>query len=891
MIAADVPPSPHDESEVHGSSDSSFTAIPFGDYVLEREIGHGGMGVVYQARQLSLNRTVAVKLLLLGRYASAESIERLRREAQSAAALQHPNIVAIHEVGEHDGQHFIAMEFVEGRNLAEILGDGPLPPKRAAEYACAIARAIHHAHQKGVLHRDLKPSNVLIDQEDKVRLTDFGLAKKLDGSGDLTNTGQLVGTPNYLSPEAAAGGAAEVGPASDIYGIGALLYELLTGLPPFQANSLQETLLRIRDSEPIRPRVLNSDVPHDLETICLQCLAKEPKRRYASAALLAEDLQAFLEGRPVQARRPGLFLIFQKWAQRNIAAVLVGSAILVIGSSVFFGIKSERAVARQNSALHNAEQAARNGDWSLALHHLRSPNLDDYADTIDSGLRIVEALTALSQPDRARAEIEKLHRRSDLGRYRGRVLLRLAEHELFAEATFKSGLDHVAEASAAGLDQADEAFAQGLLAESTPEALASFERALGFNPFHHAAHRHNLGLQLLLGRHEQLVPHLKVFRALFPNDPSPGVIEAVRLALDGRLAEAKQVLASLQSLSENVGQASSLPVHGASLPRVSDGRMKPQLADKMSTPHFQKGSQDVFNEEAWKILRSNLDIIAEAPKIFDLEGLLKRDEPQSPKPAAFILKAASLFLNSGQTSGSSDSSNLRFPRLPSINNGIQAGVQSLAELMMPSSSNSQSAVENIKLACQKHPDGLLPLAAGLLLEPRRPDRPDELPQFLRGQTDLFQMAAQLPSLIPNTQRLARFMAALGQVELGLRLEPPEPKERQAALHNLEWFRGLTNVTTVEYKACFDLAFELQAFDLAREFLSRWEPLQPREPVVTRSRIVLELASGAYGNALPLIDSLLAKDPENRWALAKRQEAIRKIEDLAKSSGLNQPSAQ
>ena len=210
---------------------------------------------------------------------------------------------------------------------------------------------------------------------------------------------------------------------------------------------------------------------------------------------------------------------------------------------------------------------------------------------------------------------------------------------------------------------------------------------------------------------------------------------------------------------------------------------------------------------------------------------------------------------------------------------------------MPSSSNSQSAVENIKLACQKHPDGLLPLAAGLLLEPRRPDHPDELRRFLRGQTDLFQMAAELPSLIPNTQRLARFMAALGQVELGLRLQPPDPKERQAALHNLEWFRGLTNVTTVEYKACFDLAFELQAFDLAREFLSRWEPLQPGEPVVTRSRIALELASGAYGKALRLIDGLLAKDPENRWALAKRQEAIRKIDDLAKSSGLNQPSAQ
>ena len=255
----------------------------FGDYELLEEIARGGMGVVYRARQKSLNRTVALKMMLSGQFAQPEFVQRFRAEAEAIAQLQHPNIVAIHEVGEHAGQPFFSMDFVGGRTLAEIVHEGPLPVKRAATYLKVIAEAVHYAHQHGILHRDLKPSNVLIDSSDQPRITDFGLAKRLTADSELTLTGQVLGSPNYLSPEQAAGRQAAVGPASDVYALGAMLYHLVSGRPPFQADALTTLLRQVMETEPVALRLLNASIPRDLETICLKCLEKEPSRRYASA--------------------------------------------------------------------------------------------------------------------------------------------------------------------------------------------------------------------------------------------------------------------------------------------------------------------------------------------------------------------------------------------------------------------------------------------------------------------------------------------------------------------------------------------------------------------------------------------------------------------------------
>jgi outer membrane protein assembly factor BamB/tRNA A-37 threonylcarbamoyl transferase component Bud32 len=283
----------------------------FGDYELLEEVARGGMGVVYKARQRSLNRVVALKMILAGQLATEEDVQRFYAEAQMAANLQHPNIVSIHEVGEHDGQHFFSMDFVEGWSLAELVRENPLPPAQAARYVQTVAEAIHYAHQQGVLHRDLKPANVLIDPFAQPRVTDFGLAKRLGQAGGQTITGAIVGTPSYMPPEQAAGERDKLGPASDVYSLGAVLYELVTGRPPFRAANLMDTLRQVLEAEPAPPRLLNPSVSRDLETIILKCLAKQPGRRYASAEELANDLKAFREGRPIQARRAG-------WAERAL---------------------------------------------------------------------------------------------------------------------------------------------------------------------------------------------------------------------------------------------------------------------------------------------------------------------------------------------------------------------------------------------------------------------------------------------------------------------------------------------------------------------------------------------------------------------------------------------
>jgi eukaryotic-like serine/threonine-protein kinase len=308
----------------------------FGDYELLEEIAHGGMGVVYRARRVSLNRAVAVKMLLFGEFASDDLVERFRAEAAAAAGLHHQNIVAIHEVGECDGRHFFSMDLVAGKSLAELVRDQPLPPRRAASYLKAIAMAIHYAHQQGVLHRDLKPSNVLIDEHDQPRITDFGLAKRLDPGNEITPSGQVLGSPSYLSPEQAAGKRGEVGVHSDVYCLGALLYHLLTGRPPFVGETIPQTLDQVLHNDPVSPRLLNPSVPRDLETICLKCLEKDPPRRYASAQGLADDLNRFLNREPIRARPLGIPFKLARWCRRKPALAGVFGLLVVLAAGAIW---------------------------------------------------------------------------------------------------------------------------------------------------------------------------------------------------------------------------------------------------------------------------------------------------------------------------------------------------------------------------------------------------------------------------------------------------------------------------------------------------------------------------------------------------------------------------
>ena len=352
---------------------SAFAQSPFvprslGDYELLEEIARGGMGIVYKARQKSLNRIIALKLLLFGELSSEAFIQRFRVEAQAAASLKHPNIVAVYEIGQEAGQHFFSMEYVEGQNLAQLVREKPLSAKKAAVYVKTIAEAIQSAHEKGILHRDLKPSNVLIDLEDRARVTDFGLAKRLPAKSeirnqksqiDLTLTGQVLGTPNYLSPEQALA-RKEVSAATDVYALGGILYYLLTARPPFQAETLAETLQQVVNAEPVSPRLLNASVPADLETICLKCLEKETGRRYGSARELAEELGRFLKDEPIRARPISRAEKVWRWCRRNpiVAGLTAATALLVLTVAVGSTLAAFN-IGRANRQIQSRERTLR----------------------------------------------------------------------------------------------------------------------------------------------------------------------------------------------------------------------------------------------------------------------------------------------------------------------------------------------------------------------------------------------------------------------------------------------------------------------------------------------------------------------------------------------------
>lgn len=329
------PPNSHTQPEIaprHGV----VTAVP--GYEILEELGRGGMGVIYKARQHQPRRLVALKMILSGEHASDDQLARFRSEAEAVARLQHPNIVQIHEVSQHDGRAFLTLEFVPGGNLAQYLKKNPLRPKQAATLVEQLARAVHFAHQRGIVHRDLKPANVLLAADLVPKIADFGLAKQLEGmtsltaGGPRTQSGAILGTPQYMAPEQAQGKTDRIGPAVDIYALGAILYELLTKQPPYQGDSTIDLLMKVATEEPRPPRQIEPKIPRDLETICLKCLRKEPGQRYASAQELANDLRRYLQDEPIQARRQSTLergMLFVK-RKKEFVWLVIGALVAVV---------------------------------------------------------------------------------------------------------------------------------------------------------------------------------------------------------------------------------------------------------------------------------------------------------------------------------------------------------------------------------------------------------------------------------------------------------------------------------------------------------------------------------------------------------------------------------
>ncbi len=334
------------ESQGNRSARSAKTLADFGDYELLEEIGRGSQGVVYRARQKSLNRTLALKVIGLGYWATEAHLKRFRLEAEAAASLEHPGIVPIHEVGERDGSCYFSMKFVEGGQLDAVAKREPMQIRRAVELIVKLARTVQYAHERGVLHRDIKPGNILLDAKGEPHLTDFGVARLVESDSTVTRTVEVIGTPSYMAPEQAAADNAAVSSATDVYGIGAVLYQLLTGQPPFAGGTTYETIKLLLETEPRPPRLLNPKVDRDLSTICLKCLEKDPRRRYSSAMALAEDLERWLKHEPIAARRTGLLTRTRKWVRRNPTSALLAASLAALIAAVGWNLWESEVIHR-----------------------------------------------------------------------------------------------------------------------------------------------------------------------------------------------------------------------------------------------------------------------------------------------------------------------------------------------------------------------------------------------------------------------------------------------------------------------------------------------------------------------------------------------------------------
>ncbi|MCI0540269.1 MAG: protein kinase [Verrucomicrobiales bacterium] len=654
----------------------------FEKYDLRERIGSGGQGEVYRAWDFDLRRYVAMKRLADTHLRCEAAVYRFVAEAQIASQIEHPGILPVYDVGvDPDGKPFYTTAILPGRTLGDVFkslqeprdvsssaapertgpslgGEWTLP--RALELVLRLCETMAYAHSRGVIHRDLKPSNVLVGKFGDIQIIDWGSAhvlqearvmfaesfvaldqarietarsEAIEGVAEsplaTATTGQPI-TLLFTPPEILDGQLDQLGPPTDIYSVGVMLYELCTGRLPYADREGKlphraklEALIREAQPEPVQG--LNRSISRDLASICEKAMARDPAARYVSMQELADDIRAFLEVRPVKARRASYVVKLQKWAQRNSAPVIAACvvlSILTLGGALAWRLKSQKDHARQITALRDTELAARSGRWRKAIEHLRTAEDAGYKDTVHLGLQRVDAWEALNQHDKVQAELDNLMRRPDRDRYRGAVLLKLGTFELFAPDTQQKGVEHVSQAMALGLDRADEAFAKGLLAESTPDALEHFREVLQWNPHHRLAHFQIAGLCFLLGRHRDLENSLETLKILSPEDPAPLAMQAVVLALNGELEKAEEFKRTIKTIPQE-----------------------------------------------WKLLLSNLSLLAMISEAMDIRVAL--GEKQLDPSRIKRLKTELAFLGLGGFSPSSIKPGVRIVQLPCFKNGLE----------------------------------------------------------------------------------------------------------------------------------------------------------------------------------------------------------------------------
>jgi tetratricopeptide (TPR) repeat protein len=830
------------------------------------ELGRGAMGVVYKACQTQLKRLVALKMILAGAQAGTHELTRFRTEAEAVARLHHPNVVQIYEVGEHDGKPYFALEFVEGGTLAKRLAGSPLPPREAAALVEPLARAMDAAHRAGIVHRDLKPGNVLIadsgsrspdsfaqspirnPQSVVPKIADFGLAKRLDDESGQTQTGAVMGTPSYMAPEQAAGQVKDVGPLSDVYALGAILYECLTGRPPFRGAALLETLEQVRTREPVSPRALQPGVPRDLETVCLKCLEKSPARRYASAAALADDLQRFREDRPIVARPAGVGERALKFTRRNkrlvagsmlVFLLLVGWAVTSTAlwrNATRAEAKARQAEATANAALEKVQsqvayiyfQAAtaafQRGQLATAVTNIDSALDAGYPDTVPLLLNKAYALSVLNREGDEKAAIaivDDLSRRTNLGDQEGRLLL--LRSELTKGAESDRTIELIREALKKGLPPADREYAQGLLAESMSDAVVHFKKAVELDNYHHGARGMLAVSLLLLGRLGECRDVVHASRGLFPEDPNFNTMLAISLALLGDMPG---------SLAANESN-------------------RKQLGDQV----------DKF--------KPALELLGEAQ---DFGGLLDADSPA--RMTASFTKALPILRSLSPNTGSELSLDTARqllgsrPLPPLLSRGASEAMATLGKMALGGGISDEGIAEVARFA-RVYPEGTLRYVHGFLLVKRG--------RYAEAETVLLE-AARSPSVIP-VKRPALVGAVLCDAMLIRdRGNQPDPALNARAAATVRELYRAGPLRPMDAGTMASVAVSSGDPALAQLILADWEKLAPNDPELPGVRLAVALMSDDFVAAVRAADRM----PNSAGAQNVRKIALDRLDQFVKS---------